>query len=140
MFQACFFFLGRILVILGSCKSSRGRKGHLLHPLPRSTPAFANQVKHLLGDDAYLDCKHFLQSSAKGRLKGLLIVLKRNHVKNVIHSVNEEQTTLAFRQDLAFIFGQYQEPMSEICPEMHTTTKMAKMAKFRQQQLGGQCK
>ena len=28
----------------------------------------------------------------------------------------------------------------EICPEMHTTTKVAKMAKFRQQQLGGQCK
>ena len=30
--------------------------------------------------------------------------------------------------------------LEEICPEMHTTTKMAKMAKFRQQQLGGQCK
>ena len=36
-------------------------------------------------------------------------------MKNVIDSVNEEQTTLAFRQDLqdlASIFGQYQEPMS----------------------------
>ena len=39
-------------------------------------------------------------------------MLKQNHVANVIHSVNEEQTTLAFRQDLAFIFGQHQEPMS----------------------------
>ena len=39
-------------------------------------------------------------------------MLKQNDVKNVIHSVNEEQTTLAFRQDLAFIFGQHQEPMS----------------------------
>ena len=41
----------------------------------------------------------------------MLIVLKHNHVENVIHSVNEEQTTLAFRQDLVFIFGQHQEPM-----------------------------
>ena len=39
-------------------------------------------------------------------------MLKRNHVKNVIQSVNEEQTTLAIRQDVAFIFGQHQEPVS----------------------------
>ena len=42
----------------------------------------------------------------------MLTVLKQNHVENVIHSVNEEQTTLAFRHDLAFIFGQHLEPMS----------------------------
>ena len=42
----------------------------------------------------------------------MLTVLKQNHVENVIHSVNEEKTTLAFRHDLAFIFGQHQEPMS----------------------------
>ena len=42
----------------------------------------------------------------------MLTVLKQNHVENVIHSVNEVQTTLAFRQDLAFVFGQDQEPMS----------------------------
>ena len=34
----------------------------------------------------------------------------------------------------------FSSQLLEICPEMHTTTKMAKMAKFRQQQLGGQCK
>lgn len=42
----------------------------------------------------------------------MLTVLKQNHVENVIHSVNEEQTTLAFLQDLPVIFGQHQEPMS----------------------------
>ena len=39
-------------------------------------------------------------------------MLKQNHVENAIHSGNEEQTTLAFRQDLVFTFGQHQESMS----------------------------
>ena len=33
-------------------------------------------------------------------------------LKIAIHSVNEEQPTLAIRQDVAFIFGQHQELMS----------------------------
>ena len=46
------------------------------------------------------------------------------------------QCTLPAIDCFLFIYAVY---IGEICPEMHTTTKMAKMAKFRQQQLGGQC-
>ena len=61
----------------------------------------------------------------------------------VIFASAEQALSKEFRDLLKDESSEFRKNLSlllEICPEMHTTTKMAKMAKFRQQQLGGQCK
>ena len=59
---------------------------------------------------------------------------------NDLLQVPKRCRALGYVDDTKVFMALPSSQLPEICPEIHTTTKMAKMAKCRQQQLGDQCK